>query len=157
ARSPFDFSDRITFACALLTIYSRRRGVEQRLSRAPVLLWTTSKEAPPMTDARRRPLSLLLTAAALLLALAPATALAQAADPEAPEVPAAALYCAQSGGNVHTRYPAYGTNDAAPLRLAGERRFCEFEAADSSRIAVALDPLYATAPTLATLAYLTPP
>jgi putative hemolysin len=69
------------------------------------------------------------------------------------------LYCAQAGGNVHVRYPVYGTNSAAPLRLAGERHFCEFTGEDGSSIviAVAVDTLAAAAPTLAALAYLNPP
>jgi hypothetical protein len=95
--------------------------------------------------------------AALVLALAPAPAGAQAEDPESPQGLHAALHCAQSGGNVRTRYPVYGTNTATPLRLAGSRRFCEFEARDGSRIVVALDTLYATEPSLAVLSYLTPP
>jgi putative hemolysin len=112
----------------------------------------------PLPAAAGAPLLALLLALLLGPAgLLPAPALAQADDPESPEVLGAALYCAQSGGSVRTRYPVYGTNGPTPLRLAGERRFCEFEAPDASRIAVALDTLYATEPSLAALAYLTPP
>jgi putative hemolysin len=116
-------------------------------------------DAPRRIPVRRAPLPALAGAALLLglAGLAPAAALAQADDPEGPEVLGAALYCAQSGGNVRRRYPAYGTNNATPVRLAGERRFCEFQAPDDSRIAVALDTLYAAEPSLAALAYLTPP
>jgi putative hemolysin len=99
----------------------------------------------------------LLAALTLVLALTPASAWADEAGPESPQVLGASLYCAQSGGNVRTRYPVYGTNSANPLRLAGSRRFCEFEARDGSRIAVALDTLFATEPSLAVLSYLTPP
>ena len=96
-------------------------------------------------------------ALALALALGPAPARAQAEDPESLRVLRAALYCAQSGGDVHARYPVYGTNGPTPLRLAGARRFCEFEAPDGSRLAVALDTLSATEPSLAVLAYRSPP
>jgi putative hemolysin len=67
------------------------------------------------------------------------------------------LFCAQAGGNVRVRYPAYGTNTSAPLRLAGERRFCEFTGEDGSSIVIAVDTLAAEEPTLAALAYLNPP
>jgi predicted secreted protein/putative hemolysin len=76
---------------------------------------------------------------------------------------AAAKYCAEKGGTVTTRYPAYNTN--APqtqwLKLAGSRDFCTFLApADDSgfqsQISIALDTLYADMPTLAVLAYLEP-
>jgi putative hemolysin len=70
---------------------------------------------------------------------------------------AAGNYCMQVGGAVRLRYPAYGTNGPDPLPLAGERRFCEFTADDDSSIAVALGTLYTTAPTLAALAYRSPP
>jgi len=66
-------------------------------------------------------------------------------------------YCSQAGGVMRARYPAYDTNGADALRLAGERRFCEFTASDGSRISVALDTLNAEAPTLAALAYRDPP
>lgn len=71
--------------------------------------------------------------------------------------PTAADYCRSKGGTVQVRYPAYGTNDQSPLRLAGSASFCRFESADGSRIFVSLATLYATEPTLAALAYLTQP
>jgi putative hemolysin len=135
------------------------RSLPRAAAAAPAVAPSAARDAPRRIAVRRAPL-LALAGAALLLGLAglaPAAALAQADDPEDPHVLGAALYCAQSGGNVRSRYPAYGTNDATPVRLAGERRFCEFQAPDDSRIAVALDTLYATAPSLAALAYLTPP
>jgi putative hemolysin len=91
----------------------------------------------------------------LALALAAGPPAQTAADGELDAI--AAFYCAQVGGTVTTRYPAYGTNDADPLRLAGARRYCEFEAADSSRIAVALETLSAEEPSLAVAAYRDPP
>lgn len=70
----------------------------------------------------------------------------------------AAEYCRSKGGSVQARYPAWGTNDPSPLRLAGSVRFCRWVSPeDGSRIFVALDTLYATKPTLAVLAYLTKP
>lgn len=67
---------------------------------------------------------------------------------------AAASYCTSKGGVVETRYPYYGTNDPNPLRLAGQRRFCQFtNKSDGSRIHVLLSTLVATKPTLAALAY----
>ncbi len=71
--------------------------------------------------------------------------------------PTAADYCRSEGGTVQLRYPAYGTNDEKPLRLAGSARFCRFESSDGSRIFVSLSTLYAKEPTLAALAYLTQP
>lgn len=93
-----------------------------------------------------------LAAAGTLLAIGGDTTRAAAApDP-------AAAYCRSHGGTVQTRYPAFGTNDASPLRFAGTVRFCRFESAqDGSRIFVAIGTLYATRPSLAALAYLTAP
>jgi hypothetical protein len=114
---------------------------------------------PDANPSRPRPVSLpsfIRLAGVLLL---PAAWLASGLVAPAPvataqgdELVAAGVYCAQSGGAVRARYPAYGTNDPDPLRLAGVRPFCEFTAEDGSRIVVALDTLYATAPTLAALA-----
>lgn len=82
-----------------------------------------------------------------------------AAPPPASIETQAAKYCADNGGKVVARYPAYGTNNmATATRLHGERRFCEFTSAgDGSRISIALDTLYATEPTMAVLAYLNKP
>jgi putative hemolysin len=102
----------------------------------------------------RRAGVLLLPAAWVASGLA---APAPVATAQGDELVAAGVYCAQAGGAVRARYPAYGTNDPDPLRLAGVRPFCEFTAEDGSRIVVALDTLYATAPTLAALAYRNPP
>src|SRR5690349_3999727 len=66
----------------------------------------------------------------------------------------AASYCSSKGGQVVTRYPAYGTNGGNPLRLSGSLQFCQFTAQDRSMIAISLDTLYTDQPTLATLAYL---
>ncbi len=66
---------------------------------------------------------------------------------------AAADYCAQSGGEVETRYPFYGTNGPDVLQLAGSMTVCTFTADDGSRILIALDTLYAEEPTLAGSAY----
>jgi putative hemolysin len=67
---------------------------------------------------------------------------------------AAASYCTSKGGVVETRQPYYGTNDPSPLRLAGQRQFCQFtNKNDGSRIHVLLSTLVATKPTLAALAY----
>ncbi len=68
--------------------------------------------------------------------------------------PADASYCRHTGGVVQTRIPAYGTNNPTPLLLAGEREFCEYNAADnSSHIWVLLSTLTASKPTLVALAY----
>jgi putative hemolysin len=69
----------------------------------------------------------------------------------------AADYCTSKGGQVVTRYPAYDANSNNPLRLYGSRQFCQFSAKDNTMIAIALDTLYTDQPTLAVLAYLTPP
>ena len=99
--------------------------------------------------------------ARLLLALFLAAALAagspRQAAAEGEEEAVIAFYCAQVGGTATTRYPAYGTNGADPLRLAGARRYCEFEADDGSHIVVALETLSAEAPSLAVAAYRDPP
>ena len=66
---------------------------------------------------------------------------------------AAADYCTESGGEVETRYPFYGTNEANPLQLSGSLQVCKFTADDGSSILVGLDTLYTEQPTLAALAY----
>jgi hypothetical protein len=67
---------------------------------------------------------------------------------------AAAAYCKAQGGVVETRTAWYGTNGPNPLRLAGERSWCQFTLkSDGSRIHLLLDTLYTKQPTLATLAY----
>jgi len=79
----------------------------------------------------------------------------RAAEPDA-----AAAYCQQTGGEVIDRAPFYGTNGRPStwLRLAGSRKFCQYTSkTDGSRIHILLETLYATAPTLAALAYYTPP
>ena len=69
---------------------------------------------------------------------------------------AAAEYCTKNGGEVETRYPFYGTNNANPLQLAGSMQICTFTLKeDGSRIFVALDTLYSDQPTLASSAYRT--
>jgi hypothetical protein len=66
----------------------------------------------------------------------------------------AAAYCKSVGGIVETRTAWYGTNGPNPLRLAGERSWCQFTLkSDGSRIHLLLDTLYTRQPTLATLAY----
>jgi putative hemolysin len=71
--------------------------------------------------------------------------------------PQADSYCTSQGGQVVTRYPAYGTNGSNPLRLSGSLQFCQFTAKDSSTISISVDTLYTDQPTLATLAYLQKP
>ncbi|HKW45307.1 MAG TPA: hypothetical protein VJN22_06570 [Candidatus Eremiobacteraceae bacterium] len=67
---------------------------------------------------------------------------------------AAAAYCKSVGGIVETRTAWYGTNGPNPLRLAGERSWCQFTLkSDGSRIHLLLDTLYTKQPTLAALAY----
>jgi hypothetical protein len=68
---------------------------------------------------------------------------------------AANSYCAQVGGQVQSRYPAYGTNDPSnELVLSGHHNFCAFTApSDGSRIYIFTDTLYTKKPTLAALAY----
>jgi putative hemolysin len=65
----------------------------------------------------------------------------------------AATYCRESGGEVETRYPFYGTNQDDPLRLSGSLEVCTFTADDDTRIIIGLDTLYTDEPTLAALAY----
>jgi hypothetical protein len=92
-----------------------------------------------------------LCAAALLLAATlPGAARAGLLAP----IDEAAQYCRSSGGVVELRQAYYGTNNPNPLPLAGKADFCRFQSADkSSRIYVLTSTLYATAPTLAALAY----
>jgi putative hemolysin len=107
----------------------------------------------------RLPMFTLFSVAVLGMVLSPAALRAQDATPVSDED--AAAYCIASGGTVVERFPYWGTN-GIPIRLAGSRLFCEFTGGATaeppeSRIAVALDTLYATEPTLAALAYLTRP
>jgi len=77
--------------------------------------------------------------------------------PQGPNVAMAASaqwqYCVDNGGLPLRRLPAYGTNDPNPLILSGSQVFCQFTAADTSRIHILVDTLYSTKPTLAALAY----
>lgn len=66
-------------------------------------------------------------------------------------------HCVDHGGTAQLRFPAFGTNTDSFTRLAGERPFCQFTAEDGSKIFVDIDTLYAEAPTMAALAYLTAP
>jgi putative hemolysin len=71
---------------------------------------------------------------------------------------AEAAYCTQNGGEVETRFPYYGTNNANPLRLAGSMEVCVFtDSRDGSQIMVATDTLYTDQPTLAATSYLSGP
>jgi putative hemolysin len=77
----------------------------------------------------------------------------KAADPDEG---AAIAYCTQSGGKVINRVPMYGTNGPSSswLQLTSIRKFCQFTSAtDGSRIHILVQDLYATAPSLAVLAY----
>jgi putative hemolysin len=66
----------------------------------------------------------------------------------------AAAYCVTNGGTVQERLPYFGTNGSNPLRLAGERAFCQFTSKkDGSHINLLLDTLYSEKPNLAALAY----
>lgn len=73
-----------------------------------------------------------------------------------PDMSAAAAYCRSTGGQVETRVPVFGTNgpSSSQLLLSGSAHFCQYTLAkDGSRIHLLLSTLYATLPTLATLAY----
>jgi hypothetical protein len=59
--------------------------------------------------------SSLAVAGALLAITGDAASAGKAPDP-------AADYCCSKGGTVQVRYPAFGTNDPSPLRLAGSLR-----------------------------------
>jgi len=75
-----------------------------------------------------------------------------------PDEAAAAAYCKQTHGEVELRVPFYGTNGSSPLRLAGQRRFCQYTSKkDGSRIHILLTTLYTTKPSLAALAYILKP
>jgi putative hemolysin len=101
--------------------------------------------------------SRLLVGFAALLTAGCALSPTPSPPPAAGQAGPAATYCAEQGGAVLTRYPAYDAYGANPLRLAGARQFCEFTAQDGSRISVALDTLHAEQPTLAAMAYLAKP
>jgi hypothetical protein len=82
------------------------------------------------------------------------TATTTSSDPTA--VSARAAYCVSTGGQVEFRFPVYGTNGPSQdwLRLAGRQAFCQYtSSSDGSRIHIALDTLFTTAPSLAALAY----
>jgi putative hemolysin len=71
-------------------------------------------------------------------------------------VPAPQDYCTSTGGEVETRYPVYGTNNATQdwLQLQGKEEFCQYtQASDGSRIHVSLQTLFGSKPSLAALAY----
>jgi putative hemolysin len=97
-------------------------------------------------------LAILLLWGALFSATAQATKTKTKAKPLT--VPQA--YCLSTGGELETRYPAYGTNNSSQnwLQLAGWQGFCQYtQASDGSRIHVSLETLTTTLPTLAALAY----
>jgi hypothetical protein len=94
-----------------------------------------------------------LAAAALLSS----AGIIQAAEPD---TGSAAAYCTSTGGKVIDRAPMYGTNGPPDtwLRLTGTRQFCQYTSStDGSRIHILLETLYSTTPSLAALAYYTPP
>jgi putative hemolysin len=64
-------------------------------------------------------------------------------------------YCKHTDGLVELRHPVFGTNnpESSWLQLAGGEYFCQYTAADGSRIHVSLGTLTAKKPTLAALAY----
>lgn len=72
---------------------------------------------------------------------------------------AAEAYCTSTGGLVEERVPVYGTNGPSSswLWLSGGAEFCQYTATDGSRIHVILTTLYTTKPSLAALAYYSPP
>lgn len=73
---------------------------------------------------------------------------------------AAADYCAETGGQVETRYPYWNTNQdqSGWVQLPGEMELCWYETLDddesASRIYLDLNTLYSETPTLAAAAYL---
>jgi len=97
--------------------------------------------------------AILLLCGALLSATAQ-TAKTKNSAPAA--VPAPQDYCTSTGGELETRHPVYGTNNATQdwLQLQGRQGFCQYtQASDGSRIHVSLETLFTTKPTLAALAY----
>jgi putative hemolysin len=92
-----------------------------------------------------------------LIASQPRPSLAGSPVPLAITQDLAIKHCLDHGGTAQLRFPAFGTNTDGFTRLAGERPFCQFTAEDSSKIFVDIDTLYAEAPTMAALAYLTAP
>ncbi len=63
-------------------------------------------------------------------------------------------YCTSTGGHVVMRQATYNTNGGTPLPLAQTKAFCEYTSkSDGSQIAVLLETLVATQPTLAATAY----
>ncbi len=94
--------------------------------------------------------------AATRIAASAASAIQVPEQVEASDI-AAALYCQHTGGSVEIRRAVYGTNGPNPLPLANFRAFCQYTAADTSRIHILLSSLYTTQPTLAVLAYIGAP
>lgn len=71
----------------------------------------------------------------------------------------AADFCLMQDGILAERFPFAGIDTTEPLRLQGSAWFCEFTGSPdaeppTSRISISIDSLYASDPTLATLAYL---
>lgn len=97
----------------------------------------------------------ILVLAAIAASLLWTAGAAQAASKKSPDPDAVgAAYCKQTGGEVEERRPFYGTNGGDALRLAGQRKFCQYTLADDgSRIHVLIKTLYANKPSLAALAY----
>ena len=93
-----------------------------------------------------------IAAATLLLFLAAVGAVAQSAKAGS-TWPAA--HCTETGGLVENRQAVYGTNGPPQdwLRLAATQNFCQYTAADGSRIHISLLTLDTNKPTLAALAY----
>lgn len=105
------------------------------------------------------------TAAVLAVAFALAGCSAPSPDPTAAPTPSptgtsqAERYCVDSGGEVQSRQPTYGTNNdpSAWVALGDPVSVCRFQTlgdADDSRIYVDLVTLSSSQPTLAALAYL---
>ncbi len=65
-------------------------------------------------------------------------------------------HCLSKGGEVQTRQPTWGTNNAEAdwVKLGDPVTVCRFQASDGSRIYADLITIYAEQPTLAALAYL---
>ncbi len=108
---------------------------------------------------------LIATAAATARAVTPAShtiAAPLAAAPifSTPDTNAAdAQYCRSTGGSVERRVPEFNTNGGTPLILSGSANFCVYTSGGKypSSIHLLLSTLNATKPTLAALAYYSPP
>ncbi len=98
-----------------------------------------------------------MTARLMMVSMACALAMLGLVTParaEAEYSPTRAAYCADHGGVVQLRRPAYGTNNGKPLLLSGPRAFCRFTSKkDGSSIYALLETLTNPQPTLAALAY----